>query len=126
MSQYLSAMGITQWRQRLPQEPIIEFAEPSLPTPRFVFVAEASQADHALLANITKALSCTESECQVLWVKTPAELQNSQWPDAPTIVFGENLYPYAPTHAVRSVSLNQLNNNIPAKKALWQQLKTFL
>lgn len=113
MNNLLSEMGITIWRQRNMER-----------TPRIVCIAEAAHADHDLLNNILKALSFAPDEAQIIWVDDRDSLKNKHWPDVPVIVFGESLYDLTPASAIRSVRLNALSENIPAKKALWQALKS--
>jgi len=115
----LTAMGITVWRQRN-TAPVVQPA----PAPRFICVAQAAHADHDLLNNILKALSCTPEQAQIIWVEDPITLQSHIWPDVPVIVFGEILYPYTPETAIRTIPLNVLSQNVSAKKSLWQALKS--
>lgn len=113
MHNHLASMGITVWQQRHTQESMV----------RFVFVAESAHADHPLLMNIVKALNCSPDEAMIIWVDDPAELSQQTWSTAPIIVFGEALYPFVPTSAIRTVALTALAQDVPAKKALWQALK---
>jgi DNA polymerase III psi subunit len=93
------------------------------PTSRYLILTQPSQTDHALLTNILKALNCPPEEAKILMVEDPKSLANQAWENIPLIVFGEVFYPYVPEQAIRSLSLIELTNNVPAKKALWQRLK---
>lgn len=122
MNNLLSAMGITQWRLRT-AETETQSAEMQQITPKYRFVALASQLDQDLLSKIMSAINCPSSEAQILLINNPEELQSQHCSEIPTIIFGENLHSYGPRSAIRTVSLLDLAENLPAKKALWQELK---
>jgi DNA polymerase III psi subunit len=118
----LDQMGITVWRLRESQT-----ATPvQTPEPKFVCVAQSAHADLVLLNNILKALHCTHEEASLIWVDDPEGLKYHEWSSAAVIVFGEALYEYVPDHAVRTLSLTALNQDVAAKKALWAQLKAMI
>jgi len=123
----LAEMGIPVWRLRVGAQhaapKCLGLAIDRTPAPRYLILTQPSQTDQVLLANILKALNCPLDDAKILMIEDPESLANQDWENIPMIVFGEVFYPYVPEQAIRSLSLKELNNNIPAKKALWQRLK---
>lgn len=108
----LAEMGIPVWRLR------------TGPVFRYQIVLDPQEMDQLLFSNILKAIGCKESESKVLRVNDPSSLTRHSWENSPILVFGQQFYPYVPDSAVQTLSLTELNNNLPAKKALWQKLKS--
>jgi DNA polymerase III psi subunit len=128
----LAEMGIPVWRLRgtlgattsgTPDNVPVLLDPIRVSTARYLILSQPSQTDQTLLANILKALNCPPEEAKILMIENPETLENHHWDNIPTIAFGEVFYPYLPEQAIRTLSLSELNNNIPAKKALWQRLK---